>query len=343
MKKLLNTLYVVTAGAYAHRERQTVCIEQKGVKIARIPVHTLESIVVFGHSMISPGLLELCAESGVLISFLKENGRFIARVCGPQQGNVLLRRTQYRWADCEKKCLNIARPLIQAKILNSRTVLKRVIRDHQDSIEVDRIKEAVECMARIAKEVAHSQNLDHLRGLEGDAARQYFGVFDQLIVTKNEGFGFYGRNRRPPKDPVNSLLSYLYSLLLHDVRSALEGVGLDPAVGFLHRDRPGRMGLALDIMEELRVMLADRVTLSLINRKQVSSGDFKQSRAGGVTIMEKCRKIVLIEYQKRKHESIRHPFLEETIELGLLPHAQALLLSRYIRGDLDGYPPFIWR
>lgn len=343
MKKLLNTLYIVTPGAYIHRERQTVCVEQKGKKIARIPVHTLESIVVFGYSMVSPGLLEMCSENGVFVSFLRENGRFIARVCGPQKGNVFLRRTQYRWADCEEKSLEIARPLIQSKILNSRTVLMRAMRDHPNSVDEDQIKEVVEYLAKKTKEVVHSQSLDHLRGLEGDAARKYFGVFDQLIVKKDVGFLFNGRNRRPPMDPVNSLLSFLYSLLLHDVRSALEGVGLDPAVGFLHRDRPGRMGLALDLMEELRVMLADRVALSLINRQQVSSKDFNQSRAGGVMITEKCRKIVLIEYQKRKHELIRHPFLEEMIEVGLLPHVQALLLSRYIRGDLDGYPPFIWR
>lgn len=343
MKHLLNTLYVTSQGSYLSREGETVLVKvDREVKL-RIPIHTLDGIVCFGQVTCSPPLMQMCGERNVNISFLSEYGRFWARVQGPVSGNVLLRREQYRRADDVDFSSEVARNIVLAKIANSRVVLLRAQRDHQDSIDVDSIRKSIRHLARIADKLKESVNADTARGLEGEAARVYFSVFSHLIIANKDDFFFHGRNRRPPMDNMNALLSFLYSLLVHDVSSALEGVGLDPAVGFLHRDRPGRPGLALDIMEELRSFFADRLALSLVNRQQVKGKGFKKTESGAVLMNDETRKTVLVAYQKRKQEEILHPFIKEKIAIGLIPHVQAMLFSRFLRGDIDGYPPFLWR
>ena len=343
MKKHLNTLFVTTQGAYLNKEGETVVVSVDRDKKLQLPVHTLGGIVCFGRVMCSPYLMGFCAERDVAISFLSEHGRFLARVQGPVSGNVLLRREQYRRADDGNASSRIAYGILAGKLANSRTVLQRAVRDHGEKVDGDRLDQAARHIAALLKSLKADLPLDTLRGMEGDAARSYFGAFDHLIVNKDRGFVFSGRNRRPPLDPVNCLLSFVYTLLLHDVRSALEAVGLDSAVGFLHRDRPGRPGLALDMMEEFRPIIADRMVLSLINRGQASEKDFIVQESGAVLMKDNLRKTVLTTYQKRKQDEIFHPFLEEKIVLGLLFHTQALLMARYLRGDLDAYPPFVWR
>jgi CRISPR-associated protein Cas1 len=281
-----------------------------------------------------------CAENTVAVSFLTEHGKFLARVQGPVNGNVLLRREQYRRSDEEAGSAAIARAIVQAKVANCRTVLLRAARERDGSAELEA---ASGRLARTLQMLETPESLELIRGLEGDAAHTYFSAFDHLITASKEDFFFRERSRRPPLDNVNALLSFLYTLLAHDVAGALEAVGLDPAVGFLHRDRPGRAGLALDLMEELRPVLADRLALSLINRRQILANGFKATEAGGVLMESDTRKEVLLAWQKRKQEEIRHPFLGESIPFGLLPHVQALLLSRHLRGDLDAYPAFFWR
>ncbi len=343
MKKLLNTLFVTTQGAYLSKEGETVLVNvEKEVKL-RLPVHTLGGIVCFGNVLCSPFLLGFCAENGVSISFLTERGRFLARVQGPVSGNVLLRREQYRKADDPVLSAETAKAFLIGKIANSRTVMQRALRDHGDKIEDKELRNAAANLGRSLEALDREGKLDALRGIEGDAAHTYFGVFDHLIVAQKESFSFSERNRRPPMDNVNCLLSFIYTLLVHDIRSALEGVGLDPAVGFLHRDRPGRPGLALDMMEEFRPFLADRLALSLINMRRVQDKGFDKSETGAVLMKDETRKTVLVAYQERKQEEIVHPFIDEKVSIGLLFHVQALLLARFIRGDLDGYPPFIWK
>ena len=340
MIKLLNTLYVTTQGAYLAKDGETVLIRVEQENRLRVPIHTLSGIVCFGQVSCSPPLMGFCAESNVALSFLGENGRFLARIQGPVNGNVLLRREQYRRADGDAGSTAIAKAVVEAKVANCRTVLLRAARERGGHIELD---EAAGRLARTLEMLESADSLDLVRGLEGDGARTYFSVFDHLITTAKESFFFRERSRRPPLDNVNALLSFLYTLLAHDVAGALDGVGLDPAVGFLHRDRPGRAGLALDLMEELRPVLADRLALSLINRRQVQAGGFKTTEAGGVLMENDTRKEVLLAWQKRKQEQIRHPFLGESIAFGLLPHVQALLLARHLRGDLDAYPALFWR
>ena len=343
MKKHLNTLYVTTQGAYLSKEGETVLVSVEGQKRLQLPVHTLGGIVCFGRVMCSPFLMGFCAENNIGMSFLTENGRFMARVQGPVSGNVLLRREQYRRADAPDFSVAMARFTLTGKIANSRTVLQRAVRDHGDKIAQPEVEQAVSVLGGALKRIETISNLDELRGVEGETARSYFSVFDHLITSQKNDFFFKGRNRRPPLDNVNCLLSFLYTLLLHDVRSALEGVGLDPGVGFLHRDRPGRPGLALDMMEEYRSFLADRLALSLINLGQVKDKGFKKSDTGAVLMSDDTRKEVIVTYQKRKQDEILHPFIGEKVAIGILFHVQALLLARYLRGDLDGYPPFIWR
>ncbi|MCK9362875.1 MAG: type I-C CRISPR-associated endonuclease Cas1c [Syntrophales bacterium] len=343
MKKYLNTLFVTTQGAYLAKEGETIVVKiEKEIRL-RLPVHTIGGIVCFGNVSCSPFLMGFCAENGVGISFLTEHGRFLARVQGPVSGNVLLRREQYRKADDVQASADIARAVLTGKIANSRTVLQRALRDHADKIDADKVGFAVKRLSNYLEQLNKNRPLDELRGCEGDAAHIYFSVFDHLIVAQKEAFSFQERNRRPPLDNVNALLSFIYTLLVHDVRSALEGVGLDPAVGFLHRDRPGRPSLALDMMEEFRSFLADRLTLSLINLRQVQGKGFKKSESGAVLMTDDTRKTVLVAYQERKQEEIVHPFLEEKVTIGTLFHIQAMLMARYLRGDLDGYPPFIWK
>jgi CRISPR-associated protein Cas1 len=340
---MLNSLYITTQGAYLGREGETVAVRVEQTTRLRVPLHTLDSIVCFGQVSCSPPLMQLCSERGVRISFLSENGRFWARVEGPVSGNVLLRRQQYRWADNAERSAEIARSMVIAKVANQRTVLLRALRDHSDCAGEAEIRNAAELLDRQLALLRNPQPLEIVRGIEGDAARRYFAVFDHLLVGDKQSFHFHERSRRPPLDNVNALLSFLYTLLVHDLRSALESVGLDPAVGFLHRDRPGRPSLALDLMEELRPLIADRLTLSLINRRQISGKDFKSTETGAVVMNDETRKEVLIAYQKRKQEELHHPFINEKIPLGLLPFTQALLFARFVRGDLDGYPPYFWK
>ncbi len=343
MKKHLNTLFVTTQGAYLAKEGETVVVKvEKEIRL-RIPVHTIGGIVCFGNVSCSPFLMSFCAENGVGISFLSERGRFLARVQGPVSGNVLLRREQYRRADDLLASAEVAMAVLTGKIANSRTVLQRALRDHADKMAADAVSVAVKRLGNYLDLLNDGQPLDILRGYEGDAAHLYFSVFDHMIVSQKEAFSFQERNRRPPLDNVNALLSFIYTLLLHDIRSALESVGLDPAVGFLHRDRPGRPSLALDIMEEFRPFLADRLVLSLINLRQVQGKGFEKSDSGAVVMNDETRKKVLVAYQERKQEEIVHPFLDEKVTIGILFHIQALLLARYLRGDIDGYPPFIWK
>ncbi|MGB4255158.1 MAG: type I-C CRISPR-associated endonuclease Cas1c, partial [Rectinema sp.] len=300
-------------------------------------------IVCFGNVLCSPFLLGFCAEHDISISFLTEYGSFLASVRGPVSGNVLLRREQYRIADNSEKSAKIAANIVTGKLMNSRLVMNRAIRDHGDKIDIATIRRASSSIYRLIEELALAVDLDEIRGIEGMAASEYFAVFNQLIVDQKEDFVFNERNRRPPLDPVNALLSFIYTLLVHDVRSALETVGLDPTVGFLHRDRPGRPGLALDLMEEFRPVIADRLVLSLINRRQVAPNGFKKAESGAVVMDDSTRKTVLVEYQNRKQDEIFHPYIEEKIPLGLLFFVQANLMARFIRGDIDGYPPFFWR
>ncbi len=342
MKKHLNTLFVTTQGAYLAKEGETVVVKVDREARLRLPIHTLGGIVCFGNINISPFLMGFCAERDVAISFLTENGRFLARVQGPVSGNVLLRREQYRRADEEKFSAEVARAVITGKVANGRAVLRRAMRDHAEKVDKAAIEKAVNRMTAALKSLQRHLDLETIRGVEGDAAHAYFSVFDQLIVRDKEAFFFRSRNRRPPLDRVNGLLSFLYTLVLHDVRSALECTGLDPAVGYLHRDRPGRPGLALDLMEEFRPM-TDRLVLSLINLGQVKASGFKITESGAVRMDDKTRKTVLVAYQKRKQDVMAHPFLEKKMPLGLFFHTQALLFARYLRGDLDGYPPAIWQ
>ncbi len=343
MKKYLNTLFVTTQGSYLSKEGETIVVSaDKEIKL-QVPVHTLSGIVCFGAVSMSPFLMGHCAENNVSVSFLTEYGRFLASIRGKVSGNVLLRREQYRWADDDKKCVNLAKTFLTGKFYNGRSVLERALRDHGDKLNAQALQEVSARMKYALGQLDREYSLEQLRGLEGDTASSYFSVFDHLIVAQKDRFKFDERNRRPPLDNVNCLLSFLYTLLVHDARSALETVGLDPAVGFLHVDRPGRMSLALDMVEEFRPFLADRLVLSLINREQVSDKGFKRSETGAVLMDEETRKTVLTAYQKRKQEEIEHPFIKESLPVGLLFFMQALLLARYIRKDIDGYPVFLWR
>ena len=342
IRKLLNTIYITAADSYLTRDEENVVVRKEEQVALRIPIHNLESIVMFGYAGASPSLMHLCMERGVSLSFLQESGRFLGSVVGNVKGNVLLRRKQYRMAD-GPDAANFAGRFIFGKIANARAVLRRGLRDHEETIVSEKIDRESEFLNRYMRRVLREAKLDDLRGIEGEAARRYFSAFNELILVNKEHFYMRGRNRRPPLDRVNAMLSYLYALLRTDCQSALETVGLDPAVGFLHRDRPGRQSLALDLMEELRCYMVDRLVLSMINRKQVGAKDFLFKENGAVMLKPELKKELITAWQKRKHEEIRHPFLKEKISLGLLPYAQALLLARTIRGDLDGYPPFLWK
>jgi CRISPR-associated protein Cas1 len=346
MKHLLNTLFVTTQGAYLSKEGETVVVSVERETKLQVPIHTLGGIICFGNVLCSPFLLGLCGKNNVHLSFLTENGRFLARVHGPVSGNVLLRRTQYRMADNEMSSKDIAGNIVTGKIANCRNVLLRARRDriatHAGACS-EALGNAVRRLANSLEDISEAKTLGEVRGIEGSAAKAYFDVFDDLIMAQKDDFFFRGRNKRPPLDNTNALLSFLYTILAHDVASALEAVGLDPAVGFLHRDRPGRPGLALDLMEELRPYLADRLALSLINRQQIKGKGFSKTESGAVIMDDETRKEVLIAWQKRKQEEIIHPFIEEKIQIGLLPYVQALLMARFLRGDLEEYPTFLWK
>lgn len=343
MRKLLNTLHVMTQGAYLHREGETVSVRISDETRLRVPVHTLEGLVCWGQVSCSPPLFALCCEKGVGISFLSESGRFLARVHGPVSGNVLLRRQQYRLADQPAASLTVVRMIVTAKVANSRVVLLRAAREVQDRERACQLREAANRLSVIGLDATRATSVDEARGHEGLAGQVHFSAFDAMIVGDREAFSFSARSRRPPLDPVNALLSFAYALLRHDVESALESVGLDPAVGFLHADRPGRPSLALDLMEELRSVIADRLVLTLINRRQLKAADFIVQDGGAVLLTEVARKTVISAWQQRKQEEMMHPFLNERVSIGLIPYVQSLLMARFVRGGLDAYPAFVWR
>lgn len=339
MKKHLNTLYITSDDAFVRKERETFVVEVNAEKVFQAPIHSIENIVCFGFKPLTPALMAFCAENNVGVSYLSENGRFLARVYGAQQGNVLLRKAQYAAADNELECLKIARPIVAAKVANYRSLLLRHQRNHPEDCP-DSVICAATTMGNRLRDIERAASLDELRGHEGECATLYFGVLAALITAQQEDFTFTQRSKRPPLDPANALLSFLYAILANDVRSAVETTGLDPQVGFLHQVRPGRPSLALDIMEEFRAYLGDRIMLSLINLRQVSKRDFEIRESGEVRMSDEARKTVITAYQKRKQEEITHPFLGEKMTIGLLPHIQAQLLARYIRGDISEYPPF---
>lgn len=346
MRRYLNTLYVTTQAAHIRKDGLNIVTRVDATEIGRVPAHMIGSIVCFGRVSMSPAAMGFCAEQGITVTYLGQNGRFLARIEGPVTGNVLLRRQQYRASDDEAACGTIVRGIIAGKTLNQRAVIRRVLRDHGGTMQADtrqRLQSVEDRLTQIVRGTKKPATIDKLRGLEGEAANLYFSVFQDFIRIDGTDFCFRGRTRRPPLDPVNALLSFIYTLLVHDIRSALETVGLDPAVGFLHRDRPGRPSLALDLLEEFRPFFADRLVLALINRRQIKSTDFRHLENGAVVMSDDARKNVLVAYQERKRSELTHPFIEERVTLGLLWHVQAQLLARHLRGDLDGYPPFIWK
>ena len=344
MKQILNTLYVTIQGSYVHLDNETVRIESEGKTLQRIPLHHLGSIVMFGNVMISPQLMAKCAEEGRSITILDRNGRFSCRVEGPVSGNILLRQAQCDAQRSEVHALHIAQAIVAGKIRNARTLLLRSARENADEAEAKILRTEAAHLAAMLKRLKRAESLPEIRGIEGEAAQHYFGVFERMIKAPlRESFGFDTRNRRPPRDRVNALLSFLYTLLLHDCVSALEGVGLDPREGFLHTIRPGRPALGLDLMEEFRAPVADRLALALINRRQVDEKDFYQTPGGAVLLNDKGRKTVIVAYQKRKQENMTHPLFKEKVEIGLMPHIQARLLARHLRGDTPFYAPMIFR
>lgn len=343
MKKLLNTLYILSEDSYSALDGENIVILSGEKTVGRYPLHTLQSIVCFSYKGASPALMGKCARMQIDLSFFTPHGRFLARTCGESQGNVLLRRTQYRMADEPHESCELEKAFLIGKIYNARWQLERATRDHPDRVDVKRLKQISEFLAQSIRNIAGCSDMEQLRGYEGEAAQKYFGVLDELILQNRSVFSFSGRSRRPPLDPTNAVLSFVYTLLANACASALEGVGLDSYVGFLHRDRPGRTSLALDLMEELRAVFADRLVVTLINTRKINAKHFETRENGAVFLNDMGRKIVLQAWQERKQEKIRHPFLEESIPWGLVPHVQALLLARFLRGDMDGYPPFLWK
>ena len=343
MKQLLNTLFVTSEDIYLSLEGENVLANREKEVIARYPLHTLQTIVSFSYSGASPALMGACAQRGIGLAFCTPRGRFLARVCGESSGNVLLRREQYRIADDSQRSCEIARNMIFGKLSNGASSIQRTLRDHAPRVADCGLEDAARKVKELLPLVLEVSDLEALRGLEGVGAAAYFGVFDHLLLNRKEDFFFHGRNRRPPLDRANAMLSFAYSLLAHDCASALESVGLDAYVGFLHRDRPGRESLALDLMEELRPCMADRFVLTLVNNRVVKPEDFQVQDSGAVLLTDEGRKKFLKAWQERKRDILTHPYLNEKMSWGLIPYVQALLLARYIRGDLDAYPPFLWK
>ena len=339
MKKLLNNLYVTTDGSYVHKERETLIIEQEGEKVFQLPFHSIQNMFCFGNIMVSPALMAACGEKGIGISFFTGYGKFQSRVQGPQSGNVLLRRAQYREADDSPQVL--ARLFIAAKLVNCRNIVMKHQRNHGQD---EKLEKLAKYLADNLKRLERSNDVDQMRGIEGDSAASYFACFNNLIVEDlRESFPFSGRTKRPPLDRVNALLSFAYTLLTYEIASALQGVGIDPYVGFLHTDRSGRVSLALDMLEEFRAWWCDRFVLTLINRKQISPEDFIEESSSAIRLTDDARKMVLTAWQEKKQEGLQHPYTEEKIHIGLLPHVQAMLLSRYLSKDMEIYTPFIAR
>jgi len=343
MRKLMNTLYVTSPDSYLSLDGENIVILKKEGEKIRVPLHNLEGVVAFGYTGASPALMGACAKKDIALSFLSQHGRFLARVAGETRGNVVLRREQYRIADQEERKLPIAKNSILGKVYNSRSVVNRMLRDHSKRVDEEKLLKVSDQLNDSLQLIKSAKKLDELRGYEGEAAARYFSVFNELILQQKDSFIFENRSKRPPLDNVNAMLSFVYTLLTHEIASALETVGLDPYVGFLHTDRPGRASLALDMIEELRPIYADRFVISLINKRMVGEKDFERQENGTVYITDSARREILRSWQERKQEKIKHPYLGETVEWGLVPYAQAMLLSRFIRGDLDGYPPFMWK
>ena len=343
MRHLLNTLFVTSEDVYLALDGENVVVRREKEEIGRLPMHNLQGIVCFSYAGASPALMGACVKRNIGLSFCTPTGRFLARTAGTVNGNVLLRRQQYRIADDPDASCRIAKYMIWGKLFNSRWSIERTKRDHKLRIDEEKFRGTSSAVYTIMPQVLEAESLDSLRGLEGAAASLYFEVFDDMILRNKESFFFHGRNRRPPTDNVNAMLSFAYSLLAGECASALESVGLDAYVGFMHRDRPGRTSLALDLMEELRPCMADRFVLTLINNKIVGSNDFEPAESGAVLMTATGRRKFLKSWQERKQEMIRHPYLEEKMPWGLVPYMQALLLARYLRGDLDAYPPFLWK
>ncbi len=343
MRKLLNTLYVTSQDAYLSLDGENVVIIKNEAEAARIPLHNLEGIITFGYTGASPALMGACAKKNIGLTFMTKSGKYLARIVGESRGNVTLRKAQYRISDDERLSTLIARNFVIGKIYNARWVIERATRDYSLRLDTEKLKKVSQFMANSLQNIYSCDDMEQLRGFEGESASQYFSVFDDLILQQKEDFFFKVRNKRPPLDNVNAMLSFVYTLLAHDVARALEAIGLDAYVGFLHRDRPGRISLALDLMEELRSVYADRFVLSLINKRVVTSKGFTQKENGAVVMDDDTRKSVLSAWQAKKQEQITHPFLGEKLEWGLVPYLQAMLLARFIRGDLDEYPPFLWK
>jgi len=343
MRKLLNTLFVTTEDVYLALDGENVVLLKEESTLARFPLHALQSILCFTYKGASPALMGACAARSIALSFFTPRGRFLCRVSGEMQGNVLLRREQYRRADHPDDSVFLAKGFLTGKLYNARWVLERATRHHALRIDTDKLKRITQYLGQELPQIQQCSRLDALRGVEGVAAMQYFSGLDDLILQNKDSFYFRTRSRRPPLDRCNALLSFVYTLLAHDCAGALEGAGLDPYVGFLHRDRPGRASLALDLMEELRPLLGDRFCISLINQRLLRPNHFEEKENGTVLLNEEGRKIVLTNWQEKKREELRHSFLEEKIPWGLVPFVQALLLARCLRGDLDGYPPFLWK
>lgn len=343
MRKLLNTLYVTSENTYLGLEGETIIVYEDKQEIGRLPLHNLESIVSFGYRGTSPALMGACAERNISLCYLTPQGKFLARVTGKTRGNVLLREQQFASCWDEKNSLEVARNCITGKVYNARWVLERAIRDHRMQIDAGRVKRASLQLKSLLELIRKAKSKDQLRGYEGEAANIYFSVFNELILQQKKDFIFHGRSKRPPMDNVNAMLSFVYTLLTNQITAALETVGLDPYVGYLHTDRPGRVSLALDLIEELRSVYADRFVLSLINKKIVNGKNFSRKENGAVLMDDDLRKRLLVEWQNKKKEVVTHPFLKEKVEWGMLPYVQAMLLARYLRGDLDGYPVFLWK
>lgn len=343
MRKLLNTLFVTSEDAYLALETENVAVYIGEEKKTQYPLLVLESIISFSYKGASPALMGACARQGIQLTFLTPRGRFLARVCGQEQGNVLLRKEQYRLSDKLEKSCHIARNFIFGKVYNQRWVLERTLRDHRMRVDAAKLESASQALAGLLPAIETQTDLDSLRGLEGEASVRYFHVFDEMVLNQKADFLFDGRNRRPPTDNMNALLSFAYVLLSNDCASALESVGLDSYVGFMHRDRPGRTSLALDLMEELRAPMADRLCITLVNNRVLQDKHFERQESGAVFLGEDGRKLFLSAWQTKKKEEITHPYLKEKMAWGLVPYVQSLLLARCLRGDLDGYPPFLWK
>ncbi len=343
MRKLRNTLYITQEDTFVHREGETIFITKNHEKILQMPVHNLEGIVFFTHTAVTPQVLELCSSAKVYISYISHNSRFLVKIQNPVSGNIALRRSQFRIAESENQSLYMAKNFCIGKVFNSRVVLQRLLRDHKDIVDADNVEKAVTKLGQSMKNIARSSSKQELLGIEGDSAKIYYSVFNELILNRDNDFAFKGRSRRPPLDAVNALLSFFYVLLSHEVEAALESVGLDPQMGFYHQIRSGRSSLALDMMEELRAYIVDRFVVSLINNEVVNKDDFFVKEGGAVLLKDTSRSKLLIQWQNRKKDMIMHPFIKEKIEIGLIPYSQSLLLARSIRGDLDEYPPFLMR